>query len=97
MTGTCLIEVAYAAAQRQTVVALRVPVGTTLIEAVRASGLLRQYPEIVLDACRLGVHGRLQPGDAPVSCGDRVEIYRPLQADPKAARRARARSRPARR
>ena len=84
------IEVAYAAAARQTVVRLAVPPGCSLRQAVERSGLLPQYPEIDLETSRLGVFGRLRQPEEAVQAGDRVEIYRPLIADPKQARRQRA-------
>ena len=72
------IEVAYAAAARQTVVRLAVPPGCSLRQAVERSGLLPQYPEIDLETSRLGVFGRLRQPEEAVQAGDRVEIYRPL-------------------
>jgi len=84
------IEVVYALASRQRVVSLRVSVGTTAVDAVRRSGLLGQFPEIALETAKLGIHGRRVTHDHAVSAGDRVEIYRPLTADPKIVRRQRA-------
>jgi putative ubiquitin-RnfH superfamily antitoxin RatB of RatAB toxin-antitoxin module len=84
------IEVAYATPQRQSLIRLAVPPGCTLREAVERSGLLREFPEISLDHNRFGVFGRLRGPDEPLRQGDRVEIYRPLTADPKQARRQRA-------
>jgi putative ubiquitin-RnfH superfamily antitoxin RatB of RatAB toxin-antitoxin module len=65
--------------------------GTTLIEAIRASGLLQRHPGIDLAVLRTGIWGRVKPLDAPLRERDRVEIYRPLQVDPKEARRLRYR------
>ncbi|MDR3417025.1 MAG: RnfH family protein [Nevskia sp.] len=93
MHGTALIEVevAYAAGpSRQSVVRLTVPRGCTLREAIGHAGLLREFPEIDLDRCKMGVFGRLRKPDEPLEAGDRVEIYRPLLADPKQARRERS-------
>jgi putative ubiquitin-RnfH superfamily antitoxin RatB of RatAB toxin-antitoxin module len=87
------IEVAYATPAEQPVVPLTVPAGSTLRSAVLQSGLLQRFPEIDLERCRVGVFGRLRRLDEPVEDGDRVEIYRPLLADPKEARRQRARIR----
>lgn len=84
------VEVAYARPERQRVLALDVTVGTTAIEAVRLSGIEEHFPEIDLAGSRLGVFGRLCKPDRVLLAGDRVEIYRPLKADPKTARRARA-------
>jgi uncharacterized protein len=85
------IEVAYATPRRQAVVRLRLPPGTTLRQAVERSGLLAEFPEISLESCKLGVFGRPRKAGDLLEAGDRVEIYRPLIADPKQARRARAR------
>lgn len=84
------IEVAYAQPDNQVVVPLRVRAGVGAREAVRQSGLLERFPGIELNKVTLGVFGvRVSPG-APLAQGDRVEIYRPLQVDPKQARRDRA-------
>lgn len=91
------IEVACALPERQLVVALEVPSGTTALEAVALAGIAAAFPEVTLDPARIGVHGRLLgtrglPAAARYVLreGDRVEVYRPLLADPKAARRRRA-------
>lgn len=83
------VEVAYARADRQFLYALELPAGSTLLAAIMASGVLAQCPEIDLAAQHVGVFGVLRNVQDAVSEGDRVEIYRPLTADPKAARRAR--------
>lgn len=66
---------------------LRLPEGARVRDAVRESGLAQRHAG--LDPARTGVWGRLQPPDAPLRDGDRVELYRPLQVDPKEARRLR--------
>ena len=71
---------------------LHLPPGSTVGEAIRACGLLARCPEIDLDRNRVGIFGRLVQRDTPLRDGDRVEIYRPLNADPKEARRRRAAS-----
>ena len=86
------IEVAYATPRRQAVIRLRLPPGSTLRQAVERSGLLAEFPEISLESCKLGVFGRLRKAEDPLEAGDRVEIYRPLIADPKQTRRQRARN-----
>lgn len=83
------IEVAYAPAEEQVVVALSVPVGATVAEALERSGLKSRYPEIAGEV-PLGIFGKVVAPDTRVAAGDRVEVYRPLQADPKQARRRRA-------
>lgn len=84
------IEVAYAQPDRQVVLSLRVPAGTEAREAVRRSGLLDRFPDIDRDSLTIGVFGTAVSACAPLSHGDRVEIYRPLQVEPKQARRNRA-------
>jgi putative ubiquitin-RnfH superfamily antitoxin RatB of RatAB toxin-antitoxin module len=86
------IEVVHALADEQEVVALSLDPGATVRDALEASGLLRRYPGI--DATKesaVGVFGRIVALDTELAHGDRVELYRPLQADPKEARRRRAR------
>ena len=83
------IEVVYATPAAQAVVELSVPRGTSAAQAVERSGLARRFPEIGA-AAKLGVFGRVVPPESPLSDGDRVEIYRPLVADPKQARVTRA-------
>ncbi len=85
------IEVAYATPQRQTLIHIEALPGCTVRQAIERSGILQQFPEISLEQSRVGVFGRLRELDDPVEAGDRVEIYRPLTADPKQARRLRAR------
>lgn len=84
------VQVAYARPDRQRVLTVRVSDGASAAQAVRQSGLLDEFPEIVLAEVRLGIFGRRVALSQPVRPGDRVEIYRALQADPKAVRRERA-------
>jgi uncharacterized protein len=84
------VEVAYALPHQQAVLKLDVPQGTQLGQAVERSGILRRFPEIDLAQCRVGIYGKLSSLDAVLRPGDRIEIYRPLQADPKEVRRQRA-------
>jgi putative ubiquitin-RnfH superfamily antitoxin RatB of RatAB toxin-antitoxin module len=90
MAGTIQIEVAYVGPEGQWLIALEVPLGTTAIEAVRRSGIAASLPDTLLSAPRLGIYSHPIALDTHLHAGDRVEIYRPLQADPKSARRARA-------
>lgn len=84
------IEVAYARAELQTLVALQVPEGTSVRRAVELSGLLDLHPDIDLTQQAIGIFGRLCSLDDPVHDGDRVEVYRALPVDPKLRRRQRA-------
>ncbi|MGY2373768.1 RnfH family protein [Pseudomonas sp. SDO524_S393] len=86
------IEVVYAAEDRQVLLALAVPAATSLRAAVRLSGMAAQFPGVDLEGCPLGIFGKVV-ADATtraVQAGDRIEIYRPLLADPKEVRRLRA-------
>ena len=89
-TETLEVEVAYGRPERQALVSVSLPAGSTLLDAIEASGILRQFPEIDLRVNKVGVWGRLASLDTPLRPGDRVEIYRPLLADPKEVRRLRA-------
>lgn len=84
------VQVVYALPDRQMIYSLRVPAGTTIVDAVRASGVLDAFPSIELAAARLGIYGHKVAPDRSVRPGDRIEIYRPLEADPKVVRRERA-------
>jgi len=83
-----MVEVAYALPERQVVRRVLLPGGSTVGDAIRLSGLLAEFPEI--DPARAGIHGKPAPVGAILRDGDRVEIYRPLRADPKDVRRMRA-------
>jgi putative ubiquitin-RnfH superfamily antitoxin RatB of RatAB toxin-antitoxin module len=86
------VEVVYAAAPHQVVCrSLRLPVGTTVTSALRASGLLEQIGAAQLAALKAGVWGRVVAGSTVLRDGDRVELTRPLSVDPKEARRLRYR------
>jgi len=85
------VEIAYALRDRQALLALEVEEGATVGQAIQRSGILGQFPEIDLARAKVGIFGRTESLDTPVRDGDRVEIYRPLNADPKQARRERAR------
>lgn len=84
------VEVAYARPDEQLILALEVAPGTTAREAVEQSGILERFPEIDLGKNKLGIFGRLVKADTELRPRDRVEIYRPLIADPKEIRRQRA-------
>ena len=85
------IEVAHAVSPEEVIVIpLQVRPGTTVAEAVRLSGILQRCPGIDLNVNRVGIFGRPAAAETPVADGDRIEIYRPLRADPKEARRRRA-------
>ena len=90
MPGKIAVEVAYALPQKQYLQRVTLPEGATVEEAIRASGLLELRTDISLKDNKVGIFSRpVKLGDE-VQDGDRVEIYRPLIADPKELRRLRA-------
>lgn len=84
------IEVVYPLPDKQEVVRLQLAEGSTLQQAVEASGLLTKYPDIDLKKNKFGIWNKLAKTDATLRDQDRVEIYRPLIADPKEVRKQRA-------
>ena len=84
------VEVAYALPSQQVILSLEIKPETTIEEAIQLSGILEQYPEIDLAKTKVGVFGKLSKLKATLRAGDRIEIYRPLIADPKEVRRQRA-------
>ncbi len=81
------VEIVAALPKRQVLIGLDVPSGTTLEEAVLRSGIAGQLAELDIEPQRLGIFGRVRLPDTVLRDGDRVEIYRPLTADPKVVRR----------
>lgn len=84
------VEVACAVEGTQEVIALRVPAGSTLSDAVASSNILSLFPSLDIDEISYGIYGTLTPEHAVIKDGDRVEIYRPLLISPMEARRLRA-------
>lgn len=94
---TIAVEVAYALPDKQKIVSLLVEPGTTALQAVKKSGIVDLFPEIDVENSKMGIFGQslgtkgLQKAhEHQLKAGDRVEIYRPLIADPKEVRRRRA-------
>jgi putative ubiquitin-RnfH superfamily antitoxin RatB of RatAB toxin-antitoxin module len=87
------VIVVYALPDAATEIELGLSDGSTVADALRSSGLEGRHPELDLQRCAIGVFGRRVEPSAVLSDGDRVEIYRPLFADPKNARRRRSRRR----
>lgn len=81
------VEIAYAKPDNQALITMELPEGATVEVAIHASGILQQFPEIRLSEMSAGIFGRICQLDHRLAAGDRVEIYRPLVADPKSARR----------
>lgn len=84
------VEVVYAAADHQILRRISLPAGSTVTQAIDASGIVATVPGLEIDPNRLGIFSRKASLDDVLSEGDRVEIYRPLTLDPKEARRQRA-------
>jgi len=85
-----IVEVVYARDDRQSLISLEVKEGTTLKEAIELSGILETYKQIDLLKDRLGIFSKFATLDTVLREKDRVEIYRPLIADPKKVRKERA-------
>lgn len=90
MSKTIPVEVAYALPTQQILLKINVAEGATAEQAVQASGILEKFPEIDLTQNKIGIFGKLTKTDSVLRENDRVEIYRPLIADPKGVRRQRA-------
>jgi putative ubiquitin-RnfH superfamily antitoxin RatB of RatAB toxin-antitoxin module len=84
------VEVAYAKPEKQIILKIELPIGSSAYTAISVSGLLPCFPEIDLTSNQIGIFGKPCSLDQVLRDGDRVEIYRPLIADPKEARRHRA-------
>ena len=90
MNDKTLVEVAYATPQKQIILECEVEAGSTARAIVLGSGIDQHFAEIDLTSCDLGVFGKAVADDCELVDGDRIEIYRPLIADPKEVRRQRA-------
>lgn len=84
------VEVVYALPAKQEVLSVRLPQGATVRQAIEQSGILAKHPEIDLAKNKLGVFAKIAKPDSVLRDRDRVEIYRPLIADPKEVRKQRA-------
>jgi putative ubiquitin-RnfH superfamily antitoxin RatB of RatAB toxin-antitoxin module len=90
MSHEIMVEVAYALPHEQVIIPVKVHEGATAEAAIRQSGITNKFPEIDLNINKIGIFGKLSKLDAVLRDLDRVEIYRPLIADPKEVRRQRA-------
>ncbi|MCP3655221.1 RnfH family protein [Herbaspirillum sp.] len=84
------VQLCYAAPVLQILQDLQVAPGSTIQQAILDSGLLREQPAIDLSVCKVGIFGKIKTLDTVLRTRDRIEIYRPLIADPKQSRRRRA-------
>jgi putative ubiquitin-RnfH superfamily antitoxin RatB of RatAB toxin-antitoxin module len=92
-----VVEVVYGLPEKQKLIQLNVAAGTTALQAVEQSGIVQSFPQIDVDSCKMGIFsqvlgtkGLAEPSEYLLQERDRVEIYRPLIADPKEVRRRRA-------
>lgn len=83
-------EVAYGRMDEQALLTVEADLPLTVQQAIERSGIQQRFPEIDLTAYKVGVFGKATKLDTVLTEGDRVEIYRPLIADPKEARKKRA-------
>jgi putative ubiquitin-RnfH superfamily antitoxin RatB of RatAB toxin-antitoxin module len=81
------VAVAYAEGEDQIWKRLEVAEGTTVVDAIEASGILESFPAIDLEKQKIGIFGKFTALNGTVSHGDRIEIYRPITADPKKAKK----------
>lgn len=88
-TDLIRVEVAYAKPQQQSLIEIDLPLGSTIEQAIQASGILQQFPDIDLTQQKVGIFSRIGKLQQRLNDGDRVEIYRSLAQDPMAARRNR--------
>jgi hypothetical protein len=84
------VEVVYAQAARQRLITISVSQGTTVVQAIRLSGILAEFPELDERRLKVGIASRRVDVSQVLRAGDRIEIYRALLADPKSVRRTRA-------
>ena len=84
------VEVVYGLVNKQSLLRINVKEGCTALEAVQLSNIQGEFPEIDMDNLKLGIFSKACTADQILKSGDRVEIYRPLLADPKEIRKRRA-------
>ena len=89
-TSTIQVQVCYALPDAVFLEDLTLPAVSSVHDAIQSSGVLQRYPDVDLATARVGIFGKLKSLDSSLHHGDRVEIYRPLQADPMESRRRRA-------
>jgi len=87
------VEVVHARPEKQALLTVEVPTGATVLDAIELSGIREEFAGLEVDPARVGIFGQKARLDDILREGDRVEIYRPLIADPKEARRKRAAAR----
>ncbi len=88
--NTITVKVAYALPHQQVLLEVSLPVGSTVLDAAQRSGIASTFDGVDLEDATFGIFGQIVAPGHVVREGDRVEIYRPLMADPKEVRKARA-------
>ncbi|HSM31804.1 MAG TPA: RnfH family protein [Woeseiaceae bacterium] len=92
MTESLAVEIVLATPERQVLLTVNVREGATVADVIAASGLESRFPGMGVADMPVGIWGKRVSPDTTVSAGDRVELYRPLEVDPREARRQRARA-----
>ena len=92
MAESLSVELVLATPERQVLLALDVDEGSSVADVIARSGIGSRFPELAVDTMPVGIWGRLVSRDSRVGRGDRVELYRELEIDPREARRQRARA-----
>jgi uncharacterized protein len=90
MTAVVVVEIVYAEPQSTVVQSLSLPLGSRVADAIARAAEDMRFENVDLGRATLGIHGQVVTRDQLLKDGDRIEIYRPLAHDPKAARRKRA-------
>ncbi len=90
MSDMIEIEVVYGRSDKQVLLALLVPAGSSIEESINLSAINMHFPEIKISDAKVGIFSRVETLDYIVQAGDRIEIYRPLLVDPKEVRKKRA-------
>lgn len=90
MSNMIEVEVVYGVPTKQVLLSLPVPVGSTIEESIKLSSITKHFPEIIIGDAKVGIFSRPEKLSTVVKEGDRIEIYRPLIADPKEMRKLRA-------
>ena len=92
MADTVAVELVLATPERQVLLALAVEEGATVADVIATSGIASRFPDLVLEEMPAGIWGKPVERGRTVRAGDRIELYRPLEVDPREARRQRARA-----
>ncbi|AGH81446.1 hypothetical protein PCNPT3_07540 [Psychromonas sp. CNPT3] len=84
------IEVVYGLPHKQVLLSVSVPEGSSIEQSLHLSGITQHFPQIIISEAKVGIFSRIEKLDYTLKAGDRIEIYRPLTADPKEMRKLRA-------